>query len=79
MRRDTREWTVPRPFRALLWWPPAAFVLAIATPDDAVLTILLAGILLLAAGALTSAVQRESSIESDERPTVELPPLDAAA
>ncbi len=48
-------------------------------PDDAVLTILLAGILLLAAGALTSAVQRESSIESDERPTVELPPLDAAA
>ncbi|MDN5861158.1 MAG: hypothetical protein L0H84_21345 [Pseudonocardia sp.] len=57
MRRGTREWSVPVPFRALTWWPAVSFVIGIATPPDAaVVAIVVAGIVLALTDVLIHAV-----------------------
>lgn len=58
MAPDSPDWTVPAPLRALLWWPGVAFVLALVTPDGAVGSIALAGLVLVVLGALVGAVAR---------------------
>ena len=32
MASEHYDWTVPAPLRALLWWPPVAFVLVLVDP-----------------------------------------------
>lgn len=58
MRRDAREWSVPEPLRALLWWPAVSFVIGIAAPDAAVVAIIASGFVLALSGALIHAVGR---------------------
>jgi len=88
MRRDAREWTVPEPLRALLWWPAVAFGIAIVVPDAAVWAIVVAGLVLAVAGVLASAAGRRlrrravaSRVidEMSDWPTAEIPPADLAA
>jgi hypothetical protein len=55
---ETREWSIPAPLRALLWWPPTAFVLVLVAPDVAAGVIALAGAALVALGTLAAAVAR---------------------
>lgn len=57
MAPDSPDWTVPAPLRALLWWPGIAFVLVVA-PDAAVGSIAVAGLVLVALGALAGTVGR---------------------
>jgi len=56
MVSEPRDWTVPAPLRALLWWPPIAFVLVMLDPTAAVGTIALAGAALAVLGVVGSAV-----------------------
>lgn len=56
--RDSRDWTIAAPFRALLWWPGAAFVLVLIAPEAAAAGIAGAGAALAAAGVVASAVSR---------------------
>jgi hypothetical protein len=58
MARDAREWTVPAPLRALMWWPATAFVLVMVAPEAAVTSIAAAGAALVALGAVTPVVGR---------------------
>lgn len=82
---DKKEWTVPGPLRALLWWPGAAFVLVLVEPTNAALYIAVSGVALIALGFLGPMVARlmprpvavpadqdEPTIEID-MPTIELP------
>jgi len=62
---DTREWSIPAPLRALLWWPPTAFVLVLVAPDVAAGVIALAGAALVALGTLASAVARRWGSQPD--------------
>jgi len=32
MASEIREWSVPAPARALLWWPAISFVLVVVAP-----------------------------------------------
>ena len=43
MVSEPHDWTVPAPLRALLWWPPLAFLLVLLAPGAAAGTIALAG------------------------------------
>jgi len=52
MPSEIREWSVPAPVRALLWWPAIAFALVVVAPDAGVGAILGAGGVLAAGGAL---------------------------
>lgn len=73
MRGDAREWSVPEPFRALMWWPAVSFVLVVALPDAAVWSIIVAGFVLALAGALIPAVARTVRREpAADRPVVEV-------
>jgi|GEM_PF-3538878 len=54
MGSKTREWSVPTPLRALLWWPAVSFVLVIVAPETAVGTIVASGALLVVIGGLLS-------------------------
>jgi hypothetical protein len=58
MQSEPHDWTVPAPLRALLWWPPVAFVVAMVEPAAAASTIAAAGGVLAALGALVAAVGR---------------------
>lgn len=58
MAPDSPDWTVPAPLRALLWWPGVAFVLVLVAPEAAVGSIAVAGLVLVALGALAGAVAR---------------------
>ena len=60
MAADPREWTVPDPVRALLWWPPVAFLLVVLVPDAADRAIAAAGLVLALAGAVGGALRRRS-------------------
>jgi len=60
MASDSPDWTVPAPFRALLWWPGIAFVLVLIAPDAAVGSIAAAGLALVTLGALMGAVGRRA-------------------
>jgi hypothetical protein len=64
MAPETADWPIPAPVRALLWWPPVAFVLAMIDPDGAPAAIVAAGVLLMAAGAVVAAVAgRRKSVQ----------------
>jgi len=91
---DKKEWNVPGPLRALLWWPAAAFVLVMVDMDNAAWTIALAGLLLVAVGFLApivacklraAAVSAAASAAQDaptmeiEMPTIEMPKVQGEA
>ena len=58
MPSEHHDWTVPAPLRALLWWPPVAFVVAMVDPSAAAGTIAAAGAVLAVLGVVVSAVGR---------------------
>jgi hypothetical protein len=55
---EPSDWNVPAPLRALLWWPPIAFVLVMLDPTAAAGTIAVAGAALAVLGVVGSAVGR---------------------
>ena len=55
---DKKEWIVPGPLRALLWWPGAAFVLVLVDPANAALYIAGSGAALVALGFVSPIVAR---------------------
>ena len=50
MVSEPHDWTVPAPLRALLWWPPLAFVLVLLEPTAAAGTIAVTGAALAVLG-----------------------------
>lgn len=58
MTPEGHDWTVPASLRALLWWPPVAFVVALLNPSAAAVTIAVAGAALAVLGALGTTVGR---------------------
>jgi hypothetical protein len=56
MASEHYDWTVPAPLRALLWWPPVAFVLVLIDPTAAAQTIALVGAALAVLGVVGAAV-----------------------
>jgi membrane protein implicated in regulation of membrane protease activity len=80
MSPEKREWTVPAPIRALLWWPAAAFVLVMVAPEAAAAGIAVSGVALIVLGAvlpmLTRTVRRSRRSATDDRPTVEMPTIE---
>jgi hypothetical protein len=91
MAPEKREWSVPGPIRALLWWPGVAFVLVMVAPDDAAVGIAASGALLMLLGAVVPVALRRlrrarpappRTIDDHptvELPTVELPPVERVA
>ena len=91
MAAEKREWTVPAPLRALMWWPATAFVLVMVAPDEAASGIAGSGVVLVALGAVVPLVwrrlrrsgARRARLSDDpptvEMPTVEMPPVGRAA
>lgn len=82
MASEIREWSVPAPVRALLWWPAISFVLVVVAPDAATGVIVGAGAVLALLGAALGAVARRIGRPSPlvdaptmEFPTMELPPV----
>ena len=82
MPSEIREWSIPTPVRALLWWPAISFVLVVVDPDAATGVIILAGAALALLGVLLPALagrQRRPRpvVESPtmEFPTLEIPPV----
>jgi len=55
MVSEPHDWTVPAPLRALLWWPPLAFLLVLLAPGAAAGTIALAGAALAVLGVAGAA------------------------
>jgi hypothetical protein len=60
-------WTIPAPLRALLWWPPIAFALAMLQPSAAATVIAATGAGLALLGVLSAAVRYAPSGHSDSR------------
>jgi len=54
MPPSARDWTVPAPLRALLWWPALSFVIVLVAPDLAAGAIAATGLVLAALGALVA-------------------------
>ena len=52
MPPSARDWTVPAPLRALLWWPALSFVIVLVAPDLAAGAIAATGLGLAALGAV---------------------------
>jgi hypothetical protein len=82
MPSEIREWSIPTPVRALLWWPAISFVLVVVDPDAATGVIILAGAALALLGVLLPALARRLRrprrvVESPtmEFPTLEIPPV----
>ena len=61
------EWSIPAPLRALLWWPPVAFALAMLQPSAAATVIAATGAGLAVLGVLSAAVRYPRSGDSDGR------------
>lgn len=83
MAPEKREWSVPGPIRALLWWPGVAFVLVMVAPEAAAMGIAVSGAALMALGAVVPMaarrLRRPRRIPAgafDDRPTVELPTVE---
>lgn len=82
MAPDKREWTVPAPLRALMWWPGIAFVLVMVAPDTAAVSIAASGVALVAVGTVLPLVTRRlrgprrPAVPIDDRPTVEMPTIE---
>jgi hypothetical protein len=90
MAPEKREWSVPGPIRALLWWPGVAFVLVMVAPEAAAVGIAGSGVALMALGAVVPVALRRlrrarrpargiDDHPTVELPTVELPPVGRAA
>lgn len=58
MASQHHDWTVPAPLRALLWWPPVAFVLVMLDPSAAAGKVAVAGAALAVLGVLGAALGR---------------------
>jgi len=58
MASEIREWSVPAPARALLWWPAISFVLVVVAPDAATGVIIAAGAVLALLGVALPAVAK---------------------
>lgn len=72
MGTETRDWTVPAPLSALLWWPAVSFVLVLVAPDAAIGSIAMAGLALVALGAVASRLRRRpSEVEAGTAPVTE--------
>jgi hypothetical protein len=56
MQAEQHEWSVPAPLRALLWWPPVAFLVALLDPGAAAGTIAVVGAVLAVLGVLGATV-----------------------
>ena len=56
MRVEHQDWTVPAPLRALLWWPPIAFLVLLLDPTAAAGTIAVVGAALAVLGVLGATV-----------------------
>jgi hypothetical protein len=56
MVSEPLNWTVPAPLRALLWWPPLAFVLVLLEPTAAATTIAATGAALAVLGVVGTSV-----------------------
>jgi hypothetical protein len=82
MAPEKREWTVPAPVRALLWWPGVAFVLVMVAPESAAVGIAASGAALVAIGAVAPIASRRlrrprtTAVATDDQPTVELPTVE---
>lgn len=76
MPSEIREWSVPPPVRALLWWPAISFVLVVVAPDAATGVIILAGAVLALLGAALPAVARRLRTRHGEAPTMEFPTME---
>lgn len=81
MAPEKREWSVPGPIRALLWWPGVAFVLVMVAPEAASVGIAVSGVALMALGAVVPIASRRlrrprPARSIDDRPTVELPTVE---
>jgi membrane protein implicated in regulation of membrane protease activity len=72
MASEYRDWTVPAPLRALLWWPPVAFLVALVDPSAAAGTIAATGAVLAVLGVVGSAVGRRFArrLGTQEEPVV---------
>ena len=73
MVSEPLNWTVPAPFRALLWWPPLAFVLVLLDPTAAATTIAGTGAALAVLGAVGTsvgqAISRRRALRRGDEPT----------
>lgn len=83
MAPEKREWSVPGPIRALLWWPGVAFVLVMVAPESAAVGIAASGAALMVLGAVVPLASRRlrqsrSAMPRsiDDRPTVEMPTIE---
>lgn len=83
MAPEKREWSVPAPIRALLWWPGVAFVLVMVAPEAAAAGIAASGVALVTLGAVVPVASRQLRrtrrprvAVADDRPTVELPTIE---
>ena len=56
MQVEHHDWTVPAPLRALLWWPPVAFLVVLLDPTAAAGTIAVVGAVLAVLGVLGATV-----------------------
>ena len=71
---------MPAPVRALLWWPPIAFVLVMIRPEAAPVAIAAAGAVLAVLGVVGAAVtKRLSARAGDDQPVTAPVALAAAA
>ena len=82
MAPETRDWSVPAPVRALLWWPAISFVLVVVDPEAATGVIVGAGLVLALLGGLLGAAarrlgrQREALVASET--TMEIPVVEVS-
>jgi hypothetical protein len=83
MAPEKREWSVPAPIRALLWWPGVAFVFVMVAPESAAEGIAVSGAALMALGAVVPLASRQlvrarraRAAMADDRPTVEMPTVE---
>ena len=72
---EYHDWTVPAPLRALLWWPPVAFLVLLLDPTAAAGTIAVVGAALAVLGVLGATVgslvarrlaERRPDVSTDE-------------
>jgi hypothetical protein len=76
MPSEIREWSVPAPARALLWWPAISFVLVVVAPDAATGVIILAGAVLALVGVALPVLARRLRPPEAESPTMEFPTME---
>jgi hypothetical protein len=64
-----QDWSPPGVMRAMLWWPPVAFVIAVALPGAGLAPIAAAGLVLAVIGLGAAAVSRRRRAPAVEAPT----------